>query len=481
MTEEQQKVIDTVLSSKSDNMVVSVNACAGSGKTYTALNILKYLEPDTAFYTAFNKAIVEEIKEKINKFQYAGIEANTIHSLAYRHCKHKKIEPLNFSFFPKNIKYSEKMKALDLFKKYCLSKYSSFKDFMEKEYPLVDDVLRPPEVSIDVIYGIINKIETGEISTTFDYMLKQLQNKMIKGEVFIKTDCLILDECQDTPEVTLEIFKMIHAKKKIILGDTYQNIYGFMDTINAFKLLDNTIDLKLTKSFRCSPKIAETVQKFVRKYMNKDYVFTGTATEDIDDTIVYLFRNNSNLVSDLIDIIIAKEPFNTVRNPSELLETALALEQVIEEGKTEIKKYKFIENEAHRFRLNSSKKRNYEYFFQHILEKYCGSEIAAGVDLYKKIVKSPLNIQQIIEIINQNNENKHKKIFSTVHTFKGLEANTAIINDSLNGSIQKALNKKVTLKKKDPNTKIPNEIEEEFNIYYTALTRAKNNIIGEEF
>ena len=60
LTEEQQHVVDEVLSN--DERIITVNSIAGSGKTSTGEAVIKAFKPKHGFYTAFNKAIIKRGK-----------------------------------------------------------------------------------------------------------------------------------------------------------------------------------------------------------------------------------------------------------------------------------------------------------------------------------------------------------------------------------------------------------------------------------
>ena len=77
LTDEQQLVVDTVLSSKNDK-IIAINAIAGSGKTSTGEAVIRAYKPNNGFYTAFNKAIVTDSKKRFGNL----VEAKTIHALA---------------------------------------------------------------------------------------------------------------------------------------------------------------------------------------------------------------------------------------------------------------------------------------------------------------------------------------------------------------------------------------------------------------
>src|SRR5690554_5089336 len=76
-SEKQQKIFDTW---KDTDKNILINAVAGSGKTTTLLELLKYCEYRTLFL-AFNKSVQEEIQSKIDERKLKQGKALTMHSL----------------------------------------------------------------------------------------------------------------------------------------------------------------------------------------------------------------------------------------------------------------------------------------------------------------------------------------------------------------------------------------------------------------
>ena len=84
LTQEQLHIIELSKNLK-PNEILSIQACAGSGKTYT-LKQIALANPNKRFlYLAFNKAIVVESKGKFPK----NVEVKTLHSLALSYAKRK--------------------------------------------------------------------------------------------------------------------------------------------------------------------------------------------------------------------------------------------------------------------------------------------------------------------------------------------------------------------------------------------------------
>ena len=118
---------------------------------------------------------------------------------------------------------------------------------------------------------------SGNMECSHAFYLKfyhiMLANGSIVHEPF---DLLMLDEAGDLNPVTLEIFHLLPATTKIMVGDECQNIYVFNQTINGFESVkDKALNMSMTKSCRVSSKIAPYVESFGQHYINPDMQFQG--------------------------------------------------------------------------------------------------------------------------------------------------------------------------------------------------------------
>ncbi|MDY6465327.1 MAG: DEAD/DEAH box helicase family protein, partial [Succinivibrio dextrinosolvens] len=78
LTDEQQKIIEKCRELKSGESL-KIDACAGSGKTATLIEIARAIPQAHFLYLAFNKAIVENAKTRFPP----NVTIRTTHSLAY--------------------------------------------------------------------------------------------------------------------------------------------------------------------------------------------------------------------------------------------------------------------------------------------------------------------------------------------------------------------------------------------------------------
>ena len=224
LTKEQQAIVDAVCTEDNDSRIIAVNAVAGSGKTSTADAVIRAYNPSNGFYTAFNRAIVQDSEKRFGKM----LSCKTIHALAYKYCRPKKpIEDLNYLTIKEPISYEDKAIVIETIDDFFRSSSTNLEEFAKLK--VGDENLQ------NLALEYADKMLRGEISPTFNFLLKNLHLQLLDRETEIDFDLLILDECQDTTAVALEIFKLINAKKKLILGDRFQNIYSFMNTVNAFE------------------------------------------------------------------------------------------------------------------------------------------------------------------------------------------------------------------------------------------------------
>ncbi len=79
----------------------------------------------------------------------------------------------------------------------------------------------------------------------------------------------MLDEAQDTNEVTLGIFNCLNSKIKIYVGDRHQQIYSFRGSKNALDKISCDKQLYLSQSFRFNETIANYANILLRNFKNE--------------------------------------------------------------------------------------------------------------------------------------------------------------------------------------------------------------------
>lgn len=302
-TSEQQAIIDEA--KLGSNLVV--RAYAGSAKTSTCTMVSEVLVK-TSLYVAFNKSIAEEAATKFPKH----VDCRTMHSLAYREVMNPMYRLKLRGYFNMNDidKLSEfkdfcktgeldilqiKLDIVDCIKKYCQSKKK--RPFVPKKLleRYGDNIL--PTV-VQYWHSIIDASDTTTMTHDVYLKLYQLSQPILPAQV------IYLDEAQDSNEVTLDIVlsQAMYGSQIILVGDSYQSIYGWRGAVNALDTLpDSFKELYLTISFRFTQDIADKATKLL-SYLGNTTPITGKGIPTVEiPTKVTIVRNNSTLIEDLLD------------------------------------------------------------------------------------------------------------------------------------------------------------------------------------
>lgn len=267
LTEEQQKIIDTT----PDNQgVLKVVAFAGTGKTFTLGKYAEARPQERFLYAAFNKSIQLEAERKMP----SNVTSRTCHSLAYRAFATPYQQA---GLLRGNMPLWQVQKFLGVdtvMANFALSVVLSFMssdslDITEDHYDYelrsyyaraIEQDKCPPFVDMaKAIWADMKSKDPRSLPITHDAYLKMFQ---LSGPV-IDTDCILLDEAQDTTPCVWDIFKHQRARK-IVVGDPHQAIYGWRGAIDALDLVDDDSVCYLSKSFRFGPKLAQLASTLLR-------------------------------------------------------------------------------------------------------------------------------------------------------------------------------------------------------------------------
>ena len=444
-TQQQQDILDKL----EDTPIVAVDAKAGTGKTSTSLLVVHHFKPKKGFYTAYNKSIVVEAQEKFP----ANMECKTKHAFALGWIKPKnRIEPFTYLCIKEKLSYPSKKLIMDVMGSFFLSASTDMEEYVS--------VLEDPKLE-KLALKYINQMINDEIPPTFDFLLKYLHLLLDQELLEIKYDLVVLDEAQDTTAVFYEIFKLIKCDRKLVVGDPFQNIYGYMNTVNAFNLLGNVPVLPLTKTFRCSPEIAERVQAYGLTHLSDTFEYEGAGTNTTDDTIAYIGRTNGSILMRIYDIIEEGKSFTLTRPVKEILALPMALANVSNGREVYHKQYKYLEKEYQRYTISGMKS-----FYAYLMKYVEDEELHACIKFMNVLREKNINIFQLKKDIEAMVFDP-KVWVVTAHSFKGREVGTVVIEESLNRSVTKII------EKGGPEN---NQDQEELNLGYVAVTRAMHTL-----
>ena len=444
LTTEQSSIISTLESSP----IVCVNAKAGTGKTSTCLSVVAHFKPKTGLYTALNKSIVEEAKEKFP----SSMNCQTKHAFALKYVRpKKKIEPFTYLCIKEDLSYPAKKTIIDAMDAFFLSDSVCMESYMQ----ILDD----PELEVITIKYIHQMLDE-EICPTFNFLLKYLHLQLDQGLITIDLDLAILDECQDTTAVFFEIFMLINAKKKLIVGDPHQNIYGYMNTVNAFNLIHDVPLLPLTTTFRCSSHIASRVQAFGETHLSKPFHYIGVGTNTLDNSIAYIARSNGGVLMRVDTLLEEGQSFTLTKPIKELLALPMALANVSSGRPIFHKQYMYLEKEYKKYAL-SGKKGFFNYLKEHVEDE----ELHGAISFMMRLADKKINIFQLKKDVEAMKPNPNIYVV-TCHSFKGREVGTVYIEEDLNRSTLEA---------------IEEFDRQELNLAYVSISRAKHTLLNCKF
>ena len=453
LTIEQIEIIE--LSKKMNKSeILIINACAGSGKTFT-LNEIASANPNKKFlYLAFNKNIVEDMKKKKKK----NIDVKTLHSLAFSFAR-KKIGKMNFinsytifdieKFFP-NQTSEELFLILKDFNDFLINDEKEFKNnYIKKLWNLV--LTR----KLDFIHNFYLKY----------YFLYEESKNLVK-----KYDFILLDEAQDTNSIMLDIV-LNNNCSKILVGDTFQNIYGFNQTINAIETVQADYKKILSKSFRSKQEILNYADYFLLKYTKKNKVkMTSNISNKEKNEIKnksYIMRTNAGIIEFLDKIKYDKniEQYCLLKNPDDIFQLV----------------FDILNFRSNRFSY-ISKRNSFLLNFNSMLELKNYAKEAFDNNLNRVLIlidkKYDFKVLNSLAIKLYNKKNKENIFFyiTNSHISKGLEWDSVeLYNDFPNlNKLQNEIKKEKNLEKKQ---EMEFFLEQEVNLFYVAITRAKFKLL----
>lgn len=345
---------------------LKIVAGAGCSKT-TTLGMCADVAQVKSLYLAFNKAMVEEAK---NKFP-SWVTVKTTHGLAYGvkgvDISHKLVRPRGryvnvlgtggeiareFRIGPIQLDSGKKITAagigvsvkntLNRFEYSADSKISGKHVSVQALGKLVDEPGFDYHHFAALVIGYANTLWSRRIDpedvamATHDTYLKlyQLSNPDLSGY-----DVIYLDEGQDTNDCVLSIVQA-QSSKIVIVGDPYQQIYGWRGSVNAMEKFACD-EATLSTSFRFGQAVADVANMILN--INGDSKLRLQGWDRLESTIqpyltdeqerqqhARLYRTNACLIAEGVELIgkglkVAMEI--DVQDFTRLLESAIALSE----------------------------------------------------------------------------------------------------------------------------------------------------------
>lgn len=478
-----QRNIYEVFQTSEDN--INISAVAGSGKTTVLLELLKLVPKNkTALFMAFNNSIVDELKNRIRLRD--GVEITTIHSYGWhaimrRYGSRVKMNPNKaFGKIEKALKKHPEINSkkrgwffyiipriIDLLRCNLLE---ADKDNIEYISDYHDLAVGDKEIEIAIeVFNLMNKDKT-----QFDFMDMIYQPFVDKTIRHQKFDYVFCDESQDFSLAQQEIIKgALNRKGRLItVGDAQQAIYGFAgadtDSYNKLAELNGySRAMPLSVCYRCARSIVIEAQEIVPQIeyapdAEMGVVAWGSLT-DIDRGDWVLCRNLKPLVQTYLWLM--KNKIKAKIKGKDIGEGIIAL--IIKTGA------KTLSGLGHLLDAEKTKlfKKLKDRGVKHPLSHPKVELFEQRREVIECLIMEVDSVKGLIKLIENIFTDDVKGIMlSTIHKAKGLE------NDRVFFLCPELIPSKFATQ--------PWQFEQERNLKYVAITRAKRELIyvgGDEF
>jgi ATP-dependent exoDNAse (exonuclease V) beta subunit len=369
-----------------------------------------------------------------------------------------------------SVDYKTAYEAKIIFENFCNSASSGFSD---------ENMSDAKQLAIQIFEDMLTK----KIDITHSFYLKKFQLDLLTQNLRLPTyDIMLLDEAQDTNDVTLSIFYNIPAHQKIIVGDRHQQIYSFRGSINAINKIKAKI-FYLTHSFRFNDKIAYKATNFLQIFKNETKSLKGLGNNTKIKSKAIISRTNAELILQMKYLIEDKKQFKTIRPPKDIFGLALNLYNLVNDDEID-NEYKFLNSFKNEYKyLSKTKKEMYDNDILQFIE----DSVEDDIELLSAIkVAKTKDLEKIYKIANEYFDNNSDLYLTTAHTAKGLEFDEVTICDDFlcYTSIAIWFMENEIFDKPEGgyleyfklNCKDQKYIDE-LNLYYVAITRAKTKII----
>lgn len=479
-----QKDIYEIFTTSDSN--INISAVAGSGKTTVLLELLKFVPDDKqALFVAFNNSIVDELKERIGA--KSNVEISTIHSYGWRSilCRYGSKVKMN----PNKV-FGKIEGVLKQYDEISVKKHGYYFYIIPKIIDLMRCNLTPvdkqeildmsmhydldiSEMEAEIAMKVFEKMNRDK--SQFDFM-DMIYQPVVDAHIRLrKYDYVFCDESQDFSVCQQKIIQMsLNRKGRLItVGDEHQAIYGFCGAdADSFEKLSElngeSVRMPLSVCYRCSRSVVIEAQKVVPEIQytpdaEMGCVREGNLRDDLKQGDWILCRNLKPLVQTYLWLM--KNKVKSKIKGKDIGEGILSM--INKTGaKTLRGMWTLLELEKEKL-FKKLKKRGIRQPSLHPKMELFNQRI----EVIECLMNEVTDVQSLKKLIENIFTDEVKGIMlSTIHKSKGLE------NDRILFLCPELI----------PSRYATTDwmFEQERNLYYTAITRAKDTLIyvlGNEF
>lgn len=467
-TDQQLKIMDHV-PQMGPGESLAVHARAGTGKT-TTLALIAAANPKTTFrYYGFNRALITEAKNRFGR----NVRPTTLHALAF-HSLGLKGENIHQRYTPAEIvqilslhAYGKEMDAALIARHIDTTLTNFCHSGTTAIHPDHTDLPGSTSAGLRDLVLIQTRrmwadIMNGLLPPTHDHYLKIFHIHLCLGLIGQpREDAILYDEAQDSNPVSTAIVRLAHHARHIWVGDPWQAIYGFRGAKNALEGFSGTV-MELTVTHRFGQPIVDWANYVLAWHPTPPT--TPITTTRIDGCV--RFDDEPDPKSTLI-----------TRTRAGLFMAALRQSQAKKTMTIEgnINGHAALLRDLAALKLGRPQSIRTESLKRHRSwqELVTSAEYSASPDLKRASevfsIIPPEHINDALRKISEGNKpaGEADLTLTTIHAMKGREADRISIgSDALSPG-------EATESHYDER---PEEISEETNLLYVAMTRARDGL-----
>ncbi|XP_027986712.2 F-box DNA helicase 1 isoform X6 [Eptesicus fuscus] len=490
LTHEQQLILNHKMEPL---QVVKIMAFAGTGKTSTLVKYAEKWSGSRFLYVTFNKSIAKQAERVFP----SNVTCKTFHSMAYGHIgrkyqSKKKLNLFKLTPFMVNSVLAEGKGGFIRAKLVCKT--------LENFFASADDELTIDHVPIwckdshgqRVMVEQSEKLNSVlEASRLWDNMRKLGECKeeayqmthdgylklwQLSKPLLASFDAIFVDEAQDCTPAIMNIV-LSQPCGKIFVGDPHQQIYTFRGAVNALFTVPHTHVFYLTQSFRFGVEIAyvgATILDVCKRVRKKTLVGGNHQSGIRGDTkgqVALLSRTNANVFDEAVRVTDGEVParihlIGGIKSfgLDRIIDIWILLQPEEERKKRNLLiKDRFIRRWVHKEGFSGFKR-----YVTTAEDKELEAKIAV-------VEKYNIRIPELVERIGKchiEDLDFAEYILGTVHKAKGLEFDTVHVLDDF-VKVPCARHNLAQL----PHFRVESFSEDEWNLLYVAVTRAKKCLI----
>lgn len=348
-------------------------------------------------------------------------------------------------------------------------------------------------------YGgnFVTSIESTDFGDVYDIGVEDNHNFIIKPTRSIssrKTTGVIVHNCQDS---TLTIKGILDTsttvKHKILIGDPFQSIFSFRNCVNLLDMYPDATQLELTGSFRVNQDISSMCSMLIGMFKNKKINMMG-------------YNQNQKIYSsNKLNFENMQGRFNIItRTNATILAHALEASSrgmwLFFEGGVKSYPFQFYKDLFWFRATNQTMNRELKKFkdwreLQEYAKEAEDVELLTGINFIniysKKFDSLPKAIDKVFNYVVERRSDA-QFCYCTAHKSKGLTFHEPVLIESDFPSLIKWSEEMDKIRNLKPNEYLPSstpekqleniikQIEQEVNLIYVAMTRAKSDVYFNE-